>query len=473
MELMLYFSGIVLLAIMAFIFRKRSLQIAFASIFLIWQSVFLVFLYKNPQGSWFNYFYNDSLATIFIFILTVTSVFTVINSFIYFKHRNEKAIIRSIYFLAMILFFGCMTGVFLSNNANLLWILTEATTLAIAVLIYHERTVESLEATWKYVFVSTIGLSFSFIGIILLDMSLQNLAGMNLIFNQIGNNIVINNKVLFQIAFLLIIIGFSVKMGVFPLHTVCIDAHSVAPSPVSALISTSLMNVGFVAIFRFYKIAAGTSLNSWASHVLYIIGFLSILYAAIYMIRVKNYKRLVAYSSIEHMGLVAIGIATGGLAWFAAILHLFYHSFTKSSLFFQLSQLIHMYKTKKLVGVGMYFKLNPLGGIVFLLAFILILGIPPSGMFFTELMLFKTMINQGLLWLVIIILLLLTIIIWMFTKQLFRMLFKNISSKNIEHITPSPWYESLPQLILLLFTLYISINPPSLLISFIHQAIMP
>lgn len=473
MDLVIYFAGVLFWALLAFLIRNRKGQIPVATFFVLWQLGFSIFLFTKPNAIWSQYFRNDALSVIFIAILSITAIFTIINSFIYFHHRNEKPLIRSIYLLALFLFFGCMTGVFLSNNAGLLWILTEATTLAIAVLIYHERTIESLEATWKYVFVSTIGLSFSFIGIILLDLSLKDSGGIDLFFNVINHPLIVNNAILFQIAFLLIIIGFSVKMGVFPLHTVCIDAHSVAPSPISALISTSLMNVGFVAVFRFFKITTYTPMHIWASHVLYIIGILSILYAAIYMIRVKNYKRLVAYSSIEHMGLVALGVATGGLAWFAVVLHLIYHSFTKSSLFFQLSQLIQMYKTKKLVGVGSYFKLNPLGGIVFLLAFIMILGIPPSGMFFTELLLFKTMIEQGLLWLVILIVLLLTIIIWVFTKQLFGILFRNFGRQQLSTIQTIPWYESLPQLVFLLFVFYLSINPPEFLISLIHQTVLP
>jgi hydrogenase-4 component F len=471
MELLIYFLGIVVFAFILFIVRKRAFQQLFSALFVLFQIGFAGFLYNNPNHYWSDYFHDDALSLIFISILTITSVFTFINSFIYFNHRNDKALIRSIYLSSLTAFFGCMSGVFLSNNASVLWVFTEATTLTIAILIYHERTIESLEATWKYVFVSTIGLSFSFIGIILLNLSLSSSGGLNIFFSIMHPPVQINNTILFQIAFLLILIGFSVKMGVFPLHTVCIDAHSVAPSPVSALISTSLMNVGFIAIFRFFKIISYTPLHSWASHVLYIVGILSILYAAVYMIRVKNYKRLVAYSSIEHMGLVAIAIATGGLAWFAAVLHLIYHSFTKSSIFFQLAQLVHMYKTKKLAGVGSYFKLNPLGGVVFLMAFILILGIPPSGMFFTELMLFKTMIEHGFLWLVIIITLLLTVIIWMFTKQLFRVLFKNISATAMQNITPTPWYESLPQLILLLFAFYLSIYPPVSLLSIIKQAV--
>jgi len=163
MEVAIYFSGVVFWALLAFFVRNRKIQVPIALMFVLWQLGFGIFLYSKINETWTPYFRNDALSVIFISILSVTAIFTIINSFIYFSHRNEKPLIRSIYLLALMLFFGCMTGVFLANNAGLLWILTEATTLAIAVLIYHERSIESLEATWKYVFVSTIGLSFSFV----------------------------------------------------------------------------------------------------------------------------------------------------------------------------------------------------------------------------------------------------------------------------------------------------------------------
>jgi len=473
MELILYFSGVVLLALAAFFLRKKSLQITVTSIFGIWQILFTIFLVKNINKSWFEYFFNDNISLILTLLLTITSIAALINTFVYFEYRNEKALVRSIYLSSIMILMGCMTGVFLSNNAGLMWILAEATTLAIAVLIYHERNNEALEATWKYVFVSTIGLSFSFIGIILLDMSLLSGTEMTLFFNQINETITITNKLLFQIAFVLIVIGFSIKMEIYPLHTVCVDANSIAPAPVSAIISTSLANVGFLAIFRFYKIAASTELHNWAGNILLILGTLSILYAAVYMMRVKNYRRLVAYSSIEHLGLVSLGIATGGIAWIAAILHIIYHSLIKSSLFFQLSQFYKMFKTHNIIGIKGYFKINPFGGIVVLLSIILILGIPPSGLFFTELLLFKTMYEKGLLWLVIIILILLTLIIWIVIKQFFRMLFSNILEEQLKSIKKVKWYESLPQFILLLIALYFSINPPEYLLSFIQQGILP
>lgn len=472
MELIIYFIGIVLISAGLFFVRQKMFQYLLVIIFVILQVSVNYYVYINKTTDLSGFFKADSLALIFITVLTITSITTIYNSFVYFEKRNEHMLKRAVYLSSLIALFGCMTGVFMSNHIGLLWVLAEGTTLCIAVLIYHEGTKETIEATWKYVFVSTIGLSFSFIGILLFDAATSGFDFTKLTFTHLlSNPVAIENNLLFQISFLLIVIGVSVKMGVFPLHTVCIDAHSVAPSPVSAIISTSLMNVGFVSVFRFYSVFAKTAVGPWASHVLLIIGFLSVLVAAVYMLKVKHYKRLVAYSSIEHMGLSAIALGTGGIANFAIILHLVLHSFTKASIFYQLDQLIRTFKTKIIYGTGEYFRINPFGAIVILLAFVLIMGIPPSGMFFTELMIFKAMITAHNLVLCIIVMVLLCFIIWVFGKHILYILFHPIEY-NVHATNETISYkESIPQFILLAIALYIGLNPSAGLITAINHAV--
>jgi hydrogenase-4 component F len=366
-----------------------------------------------------------------------------------------------------------MTGVFLSNHIGVMWIFAEATTLSIALLIYHERTSEAIEATWKYVFISTIGLSFSFIGILLLDISISGFHSSIFTFSGLQNVFIsIQNKMMLQLAFLLIVIGFSVKMGVFPLHTVCIDAHSVAPSPVSAMVSTSLMNVGFVAIFRFYILLSKSSIAGWMNHVLLIIGCLSVLFAAIYLVKVKNFKRLIAYSSIENMGIVAVAIAVGGIAWFAAILHLIIHTLVKAGIFYQIGQLIRFYKTKKVYLIGKYFSVNPLGGLVLIVAFIMLSGIPPSGFFYTEFLIFYSMFSGGYAVVAVLIMLLLCFIIYTLAKYFFKTLFGQIEPQVLAEGEKISRWESVPQLVLLIAALAVSIYPPPFLLDMIHAAIV-
>jgi hydrogenase-4 component F len=339
-------------------------------------------------------------------------------------------------------------------------------------LIYHERTGDALEATWKYFFVSTIGLSLSFIGILLLNAA-TNISGFSsLTFSSLmSGQLIITNEFLFQVSFMLIVIGFSVKLGVFPLHTVCIDAHSVAPGPVSAIISTSLMNVGFVSVFRFFQLFADTSLHTWMSHVMLIIGGLSLLFATVYMLRVDNYKRLIAYSSIEHMGLITMGIAVGGIAYFAVIIHLVIHSFIKAGIFYQSSQFIRIYKSKHIEDTGGYFNINPSGGVLMILLFLVIMGIPPSGLFFTKIMIFQSLLAGGYLWLVIIMLVLLVFILWGFGSNIMHILFAKTPAAVAEAKPHISAWENVPQYALLILALYIGINPPDFFVALVNDAI--
>lgn len=472
MNILLYFAGVLILVALLFVAKKRLIEIITIALFSMWQISFNIFILKSFEVSFASsYLYVDKLSIIFVSLVSVISVLSLTNSFSYLENQQNTPRQRKIYFAALMIFFALMNIGFIVNNGVLLWVLVETTTLLVAILVYHERNSLSLEATWKYVFVSTIGLSLSLIGIILMNIAIENPEMSTHFFNNIAQNIEISNKILFQIAFILIIIGFSVKMEIFPLHTVCVDANSVAPTPVSAVISTSLANLGFVTIFRFYKIVANTQLANWANNVLYIIGFLSILYAAVYIIRVRHYKRMTAYSSIEHMGLSTIAIATGGIGWFAAIIHLILHSIIKSSLFIELSNVLQTFKTKRIAGVYQYFKVNPIGAITLLLAVVLILGLPPSAMFLTELMIFKALIDKKLLWLAIFVALLMTVIIWIFVKNTYRMLFHK-SNQPIENGSFEPvWALSIPQLLVLLAVVIFSVFPPNFLIDFLKNAL--
>lgn len=468
----IFFVGFVIFASLLFVAKTKVVETLIVSLFVVWQITYNIIIFNSFEKSFFaNYLYIDNLSLIFTTLLTIISILSLFNSFSYLKSQNNTPRQRKIYFAALMMFFGITNIAYTVNNGILLWVLVETTTLLVAVLVYHERNSLSLEATWKYVFVSTIGLSLSLIGIILMNIAIDQSNETIHFFSIIATNLQISNKIMFQIAFILIVIGFSVKMEIFPLHTVCVDANSIAPTPVSAVISTTLANLGFVAIFKFYKIAVNTELLSWANNVLFIIGLLSLLYAAVYIVRVRHYKRMAAYSSIEHMGLTTIAIATGGIAWFAATIHLVLHSLIKSSLFLELSNILQTYKTKRIAGIYEYFRINPLGGITLLLSIILILGIPPSAMFITELMIFKALINKNLLWLAIVAALLMTVVIWIFIKNTYRMLFHK-SNQPLENCNiKSCWALSIPQLIVLIAVVVFSLFPPDFIVDFLKNAL--
>ncbi len=453
-------------------FRKSAVQYIVVSLFVIIQLLLNIYLIYNFGTYSYLYFKVDGVGLIFLTLLSVISITTIIQSFVYLNKRNDNISQKAYYLTSLVGFIASMTGVFMSNHIGIMWVFAEATTLSIALLIYHERTSEAVEATWKYIFISSIGLAFSFIGILLLDISISGFTSSTLTFSELQTIFInINNKLLLEIAFILIVIGFSVKMGIFPLHTVCIDAHAVAPSPVSAMVSTSLMNVGFIAVFRFCTLLSHSAIFSWMNHVLLVLGTLTIFFAAVYLLKVKNFKRLIAYSSIENMGIVALALAVGGIAWVAAILHLIIHTLVKSGLFYQIGQIIRVFKTKKVYSISGYFRINQLGGIVMILAFILLSGIPPSGLFFTEFMIFLTMFNEGYAWLAIFIMLLMCFIIFVLAKYFFKIIFGNVPLEVHEEDKKISKWESIPQLILFLLALVIGLCPPPFLIDFINSAI--
>jgi hydrogenase-4 component F len=274
-----------------------------------------------------------------------------------------------------------------------------------------------------------------------------------------------------RLAFLFIFTGFTAKLGLVPMYTAGIDAKDKAPAPAGALLASVLMNLGFVGIFRFYAIVSHTSLAHWASLIIFIAATLSIFVATVYMTKVTNIKRMFAYSGIEHMGIVMLGIAAGGIGYYAAILHIILHAFIKSSLFFQFNQLYRVFQSKSIQHVGNYFKYNPTGAIVLLLGFISATAMPPSGLFVSEFLIFRSLFEGNYIILLVVVLLLLTIVIWAFGKNILKILFLPVSGIDETTIPKiSPW-ESLTQYLLLFTAIWLGLNPPSVFVSLIKDAV--
>ena len=348
---------------------------------------------------------------------------------------------------------------YLSNHIAVTWIFVELTTLSASAFIYHRRNNRSLEGTWKYVFVCAISITLIFIGILFLSFTLQQAGTDDLSFAVLIKKAPELNLFWLRLAFIFIFTGFTAKLGLVPMYTAGIDAKDKAPSPAGALLSSVLMNMGFVGIFRFYTVIANSPIHSWANHVILIAAILSIFVATVYMTKVKNIKRMFAYSSIEHMGIVMLGIVAGGVGYYAAILHIILHAFVKSSLFFQMGQIYRIYKSKSIYDVGNYFKYNLTGSIVMLLGFFFATAMPPSGLFISEFLIFRSLFEANYLSVLIIVMLLLTMIIWAFGKNIFKLLFSpavDFNEDDIEKINPA---ESISQFILLGLVVYLGLEP--------------
>ncbi|HEX8041187.1 MAG TPA: proton-conducting transporter membrane subunit [Chryseosolibacter sp.] len=199
-------------------------------------------------------------------------------------------------------------------------------------------------------------------------------------------------------------------------------------------------------------------------------GLLSIFVSAVYILRVKNLKRMLAYSGVEHMGIVMLGVAAGGTGYYAAILHLVLHSFAKPALFFQVDQVYRIYRSKSIYDIGNYFAYNTPGALVLLFAFFIITAMPPSGLFISEFLIFRSMFQSGSVWLLAFVLLLLTLIIWSLGRNIFKMLFiKTVGFKD-DNLRKIPFVESLSQFILLALVVYLGLNPPAGIVNLINEA---
>jgi hydrogenase-4 component F len=257
------------------------------------------------------------------------------------------------------------------------------------------------------------------------------------------------------------------------MHSVTIDAHSVAPAPVSALISTTLMNVGFLAIFRVFSLFSSTEILSFMQNSLMLTGVLSLLIAAGYMLKAYHIKRMFAYSSLEMMGLVAIALGSGKSGYYAAILLVILHSLVKSSIFFSMGQFKQVNQSYELKQVGNYMKNYSAGALLLLCSVIFIIAIPPSGIFISEILIFKSLIEQQQWLTFIITALLLTAVIYALLTRVLHILFSD-ASEPIEKTNTGEKInviETVPQYVLLLIVAVLCFYQPPFLVDAINASI--
>ncbi len=468
--ILLYFGFGLVVCISQVLIKKTLGNFLLFVPFLLMQIVFTYFCYSQLDVFQDIYFRIDRIGVIFLAVLAIIAIPSVSHSAIYSVERKDSDSQMAYHNASITFFIMCMTGAMISNHLGMMWAFIEGTTLVSAVMIYHDRDKSSLEAAWKYFFVCSIGLALAYIGILFLGIAVQETKHLDLSVTALVAKAPFMNPLWLKVGFLFAVVGFSVKMGVAPLFSVDIDAKDKAPSPVGALFSGGLMNVGFIAIFRFYEILSVTSTRIWTDKILIIIGTVSIFFAAVYLIKVRNIKRILAYSSVEHAGLALIALGAGSMGHFASIFHLVFHSFAKSSLFLQVGQVFRIYLNKNIDNIGGYFKINPAGGTVMFLGFLCIIAIPPSGMFLTELYTFMALFGMYH-WLVGgFLLICLTFIFASFINAMLRLLFAPFPGKLATYDVIHPW-ESISQFIMIGFVLWMGIFPNEGLVQFVRDAV--
>ena len=342
---------------------------------------------------WGGFLYVDSLSGFFLLTVSAVVLLAAGGSAGYLAAEEASGALSGFQVRLYFIFFGLFAALMLASletgNLGLLFVLLEGSTLASAALVGLEGRARSLEAAWKYVIISSFGVTIALAGTLYLFYSASGLhltSNLRLTWPYLFANAHALAPQSLRLAFLLAVVGYGTKVGLAPMHTWLPDAHAEAPSPASAMLSAALLNTGMYAIIRFQAIARAGLGDAYPRNVLLTLGFASVIIGAAFMVRRGNFKRLFAYSSVEHMGIIAVALGFGGiLGMYGALLHTLNHAIAKAVLFLTSGDIVLRYHTREAGGVRGLLAAAPLTGGVLVLGSLAVLGSPPFGLFLSEL----------------------------------------------------------------------------------------
>ncbi|MGC3962385.1 MAG: hydrogenase 4 subunit F [Rhodocyclaceae bacterium] len=424
-------------------------------------------------GSWVRV---DSLGAIFVGLIGVVGFLTGLYSIGYMNHELASSEVDAgqlcNYYGIFNLFIFTMLLAATANNIIAMWVAIEATTLASTFLVgfYGQRS--SLEAAWKYIVICTVGVAFGLYGVVLVYSNGAGVlphSGDAAFWTHLLAHAGVLDPTLVKLAFVFVLIGFGTKAGFFPMHAWLPDAHSEAPSPTSALLSAVLLNCALLVVVRFYMLAAASIGPTFPQTLMIVFGLMSIAVAAFFIIVQRNMKRLLAYSSVENMGLIALAFGIGGpLGVFAALLHTINHSLAKALLFCGSGNVLLRYGTPDLDAVKGLLRVAPLTAVLLGAGALALAGVPPFNVFVSEFMIVTAGIHANHTWLMVVTLLLLTVVLAGLVRMAAGMLFgpapEAVPKAETGVLT------LMPMAILLVLMVVMGIRAPTGLVSLIDNA---
>jgi len=291
---------------------------------------------------------------------------------------------------ALLLLLATMSLVTVSQHVGIMWVAMEASTLASGTLIYFNRTPQAIEATWKYLLIGSVGIALALLGTFFLGFSaILGATAPSLLIGDLVRTATRHSPHWLDAAFVTLLVGYGTKMGLAPMHTWKPDAYGEAPGIVGALLAGGLTSCSFLAILRIVKVMGAAGRGAFAADMLVGIGLFSMATGAVFMVRQRDYKRALAYSSVEHMGILALGIGLGGAGIFGAMLHLINNALAKGVLFLSSGNIHRAYGSKSTEHVGGALTRLPVSGALFLAGFFAVTGSPPFGLFVSEFMIVR------------------------------------------------------------------------------------
>lgn len=336
-------------------------------------------------------------------------------------------------------FAATMLAACVMNNVGVFWIAIELTTLISTFLVGFEREAESTEAAWKYIVVVSGGISLALLGTVFFYWGGSFVLGPSyaMTWAALHHSAPAVYPPLLLVSFLLVLVGYGTKAGLAPMHTWLPDAHSESPAPVSAMLSGALLNTSMLGIARFLGVVHGTSITQFAHSAVVALGIFSFVIASLFIVRQTGIKRLMAYSSVEHIGVIALGLGFGGLLGIAGSLyHMLNHSLNKSLMFFGSGNAMRAYGTKEIQGIRHVLKIFPVSGTLWLLGAVGIAGAPPFALFVSEFTILRAGIGGRYRWAALIFIVFLIVVFIGFMAHFRAMYFDEASDKEI---VPMPW----------------------------------
>lgn len=399
-----------------------------ASLLAFIASLFLAFRVSESGTYAPNSFLSvDALGALILLIVATVALATTGYSIRYFREEVKKKIIGPTrvrqYFLLTNLFCIATFLAIVSGNPIFTWIFLEATTLSTCFLISFYNKASTVEAAWKYLVINSVGLLLGFFGTLLFLTAVGSQEGSHFVtWNDLLLNASHLDPTIAKIAFIFVLIGYGTKIGLAPLHTWKPDAYSKSPAPVGALLSGMILPVAFMVLLKFRVLTNLAVDSTFTEHLFLFFGIFSVLTATLILLTTRNYKRLLAYSSIEHAGLMLLGFAFGGAAIFATLLHMLFHSLIKASAFFLSGNILLRFSSARILNVSGAIIAIPTTAVLFLLVFLAASGLPPFGTFFTKLTILTVGIQMHPL-ITLLALLAMTLLIIGFLKNALSMLF--------------------------------------------------
>jgi hydrogenase-4 component F len=365
-------------------------------------------LRRPPPGV---YLLVDDLNGTFVVLTTFVGFTTSVFSASYIGHELEigrltPPFVRFYHAMYQVLMFA-MNLALIANNIGLMWVAIEMATLTTVLMVGIYRTHEALEAAWKYFILGSVGIALALFGTILVYMAARPVIGEGL--DAMQWTVLVSrasgfDPALLDLAFVFLLLGYGTKVGLAPLHAWLPDAHAEGPTPISAVLSGLLLNVALYALLRFKILLAANAAALAPGPLMVTLGLLSLVFAAFMLYRRRDIKRMFAYSSIEHMGIITFAFGMGGpLANFAGLLHMTMHSLTKSAIFFAVGHITQVKGTQRIADMGGLTETHPVLGWGLILGVVAIAGLPPLGIFMSEfLVVSSTFAREPLLALVLV-----------------------------------------------------------------------